>query len=133
MKDWRNFGIADAKITALASAIAHAEGFGGTEPDGSPNLPTRCNNPGDLEIGDKGYGTESGKTIFNSEEDGWNALYFECALMLSGNSHVYSPLDTFEAVAVKYTGNDQAQSWAAEVSSRLNLTPQSRLTDWLAA
>jgi len=118
----------------LGAAISKAEGFGALEPDGvTPNLPTRCNNPGDLERGDVGFGIDDGKTVYGNVTAGWEALYIECALMLSGKSRVYSPQDTLLAVAIKYTGNDDPQGWALIVSKELNLSPQSRLTDWLAA
>jgi hypothetical protein len=119
-----------AAVIGLAHAIAKAEGFGGLELNGQPNLPTRCQNPGDLE---EGSPTQNGKTIFSTVEAGWNALYEECELMLSGESEFYKPTETFLEIATTYTGADNAEGWATVVSSTLNLTPQARLTDWLAA
>src|SRR5271169_4369349 len=105
------------KANELAEAIAYkGEGFGPPE-----NLPTRCNNPGDLELGDVGYGVDAGKTIYANLVDGWDAIDNECLLMLSGqqslhHSHIYNPTMTFLEVAEKYTGDDNAAQWASAVS-----------------
>jgi len=102
--------------TALAQAIAKAEGFGPPE-----NLSTRCNNPGDLKLGDVGCGTEAGKTIFPSPEAGWMALEHQCDLMLTGNSHVYKVSMNLLQVAQLYTGGDNAGPWAQIVSQALGV------------
>lgn len=111
-----------AAAKKLGYAIAVAEGF---FVDGS--LPERCHNPGDLELGDKGYGVNGGKTIFGSDSDGWAALYRECALMLSGASHVYSPSWTLEQVASHYTGGDNPDGWATTVLGKLQCPPGTTL------
>jgi len=116
----------DPKIMQLAQAIAKAEGFGPPT-----NLPTRINNPGDMCLGDRGYGVQSGKTIFPNVADGWAALTRECYLMLTGESHLYNPTKTFLQVATLYTGGDAAEAWATIVSGALGLTPQNTLEDFL--
>lgn len=118
-------GVSAQKIQALANAISQAEGFG---PAG--NLPTRTNNPGDMELGDLGNGTDAGKTIFSSLIDGWQHLNKQVWLMLSGNSRVYSLSDTFSDVAQKYTGGDNASSWASNVASALGLSVSNTLEDY---
>jgi hypothetical protein len=121
------------KLLQLCQGIAKAEGYG------VPGaLPTRCNNPGDLEIGDVGLGTEEGKTIFPSAVAGWNALYRECGLMLAGEqsahrSHVYTLDMNFLQVAQKYTGNDDPAGWADNVARFCGVAATSTLGDFLEA
>jgi hypothetical protein len=110
-------GSMNPKVIALAQAIAKAEGFG---VDGA--LPTRCHNPGDLEVGDVGYGTDEGKTIFSEDQDGWMALEHQCDLMLTGNSHVYKPSMNFLQIAQLYTGGDNAGAWAQIVAQSLGIS-----------
>ncbi|HEV2498620.1 MAG TPA: hypothetical protein VGY31_03455 [Terriglobia bacterium] len=112
--------------SALATAIATAEGFfvGGS-------LPSQANNPGDLEIAGAGVGVGSnqGKTIFASADDGWNALYNQIDLMLTGQSSIYSPDMTISQVAQLYTGGDNADAWANNVASQLGVTPDTTLSE----
>lgn len=122
------------KILLLAQGIAIAEGFGGTEHDGSPNLPSRCNNPGDLEIGDVGYGTEMDKTIFPTEQAGWTALEHECDLVLNGLSRAgYKTSDTFLQFAQRYTGGDGSASWAQIVCHHLGISVTDTLKSYYTA
>jgi hypothetical protein len=118
----------NAKVTKMAQAIAKAEGFGPPE-----NLPTRINNPGDLELGDQGAGIEQQKTIFKTEQDGWTALEGQVRWMLTGNSHVYSLTDTILQVAERYTGYDDADAWASMVAKELGITISTTLTGYLAS
>lgn len=125
---------ADPSIKAmqLSLGIARAEGFWqiGT-------LPRRCHNPGDLELGDLGLGTDGLKTVFPDDKTGWAALYHECALMLAGStahhrSAVYDTSMKFETVAQIWTGGDNWQAWAATVESACDMPPNSTLADFLA-
>lgn len=115
----------DPKVVLLAQAIAKAEGFG------VPGaLPTRCNNPGDLEVGDVGKGIEQGKTIFPTEQAGWNALEHQVDLMLNGHSHVYKPSMTFLQVAQLYTGGDASPAWAQIVAQKLGVSVTNTLDEY---
>lgn len=116
----------DPKVIKLAQAIAKAEGFGPPE-----NLPTRINNPGDLELGDLGHGVQAGKTVFQDVNDGWERLYSECWLMLTGTSHIYGPTNTILRVAEKYTGGDNSESWARIVAGNIGVTSLNTLADYL--
>ena len=118
--------VEDAKVFALEQAIEKAEGFGPPE-----NLPTRINNPCDLELGDRGFGVEAGKTIFPSLIAGRAAAMRECWLMLTGNSHFYNPSKTFLQIAILFTGGDNPMAWATIVSGALGLTPENTLQDFL--
>lgn len=113
----------EAKAFSLAQAIAKAEGFG------VPGaLPTRINNPGDMELGDRGWGTEAAKTVYpkadwnadlNDREDGCSALRRECLAILSGASHTFDPRWTFLHLAQEWTGGDKPTDWAGIVVGEL--------------
>jgi hypothetical protein len=117
----------NAKIVALAQAIAQAEGFG------IPGaVPTRANNPGDLVNGDIGLGVanSAGVTIYASVSDGWGALYHELNLIFTGMSSVYSTNFDFATFARLWTGGDNFSAWAANVTSILGANTSSTLGDW---
>jgi hypothetical protein len=118
----------NVKVTRMAQAIAKAEGFGPPN-----NLPTRINNPGDLELGDQGNGVDQEKTIFKTEQDGWDALEGQVRWMLTGNSHVYSLTDTILQVAERYTGYDDADAWASIVARELGITISTTLAGYLTS
>lgn len=119
--------IHDPLVIRLAKAIAHAEGYGPLN-----NLPTRINNPGDMELGDLGYGVQAGKTIFRELDAGWEHLYFEVWLMLNGKSHVYSPNLSLIEIAAKYTGNDNAAAWASIVAQDIGISVNDQLKQFLS-
>lgn len=126
-----NFGSIDAnKVVQLAHAMATAEGYFN---QAANDIPYRANNPGDLVEGDVGYGTlGAGITVFDSPVTGWNKLYHEAYLMLSGKSSVYSPDMSIAQIAAKYTQTQQA-SWASNVAYTLGVSADTSLTDWLSA
>jgi hypothetical protein len=119
----------------LAKAIATAEGF--FQPG---TLPNRIHNPGDMKLGDRGYGVEHEKTIYakadfnaslDDRTDGASALRRQCDAMLMGGSHVYSPNDTFESLSIKWTGGDNPGAWCKIVTDNLNVSPLTVLADWI--
>jgi hypothetical protein len=112
------------RIKRIAHAFAVAEGYytPGT-------VPNRYNNPGDLKLGDKGSGVYQGKTIFASAEAGWNALYKQVALMVTGLSHYYKPSMTLREVAKIYTGEDAAQTWAEHAAKDLGVSADTKLSE----
>lgn len=116
----------DSVVEAIARAIATAEGFFSSS---GTALPQRANNPGDLMLGDIGFGVINGKTIYKTAEDGWNALYNQVRLMLTGASAYYNPQMTIREIAVKYTGNDNPVSWAMNVAQSLGVSIETRLGD----
>jgi hypothetical protein len=109
-------------VQKIAQAIARAEGF---YVQGS--IPQRANNPGDLELGDLGNGTISGKTVFPSASQGWQRLYVQVQGMLDGSSKIYGPDWTIQDVASTYTGNDNASSWAQNVADYLGVGTDTQL------
>jgi hypothetical protein len=114
----------NAAILRLAQAIAIAEGS-----------PASWNNPGDLTEGDAyGYQLQrdgDGNLLVNSAgvvrfvnlADGVNALYRKLRRIQDGISSVYSRTLSLADFAQKYTGGDNADSWAANVASFLGLDP----------
>lgn len=107
-------------VTRFAEAIAHAEGFY------TPNsLPSRCHNPGDLAIGDRGLGTArstgygaSDITILASDEEGWQLLHSQVHRMLYGPSHIYRPELTLAETAIKYAMD---ANWGINVARTLGV------------
>lgn len=116
------------KIERIAQAIAKAEGYGA-----SGAIPTRANNPGDLKLGDLGHGAISGKTIFASIQDGWNALRKQIHLMASGGSDYYQPTDTWRRIAQVWVGTNDYPNWMNTVTGELGVDPDSTLEDYLAS
>lgn len=99
-------------VLRLAKAISCAEGS---------NL--NWNNPGDLTYAHghptQGVANSEGVLIFVSDADGWEALYHEVDLMLSGRSHIYKLTDTLEQVGAKYSDGDP--DWAKNVGEFLGV------------
>lgn len=124
--------VTPAKVDLLAQAIATAEGW--TNPN--PNVvPRRAHNPGDLtrSFGQPTAGTANseGVLIFADDNAGWSALKAEATGMLTGGSHLYSPLMTLRQIAAKYTGGDNSDSWAANAATVLGISPDQTLADFL--
>jgi len=118
----------NAKISQLAQAIGRAEGFG------IPGaVPTVAHNPGDLVLGDIGNGTanDAGVTIFDTDADGWGALYNELNLIFTGKSSVYSTSMTFAAMGLLWSGGDP--SWSSNVAQIVGASPFTTLADWYNA
>jgi len=111
--------------SALADAIANAEG---ANVPGS--IPNRANNPGDLKLGDIGYGTLAAAggqqiTVFPSLAAGMAALEHQISLIASGQSKAGYPAGgSIADIAAVYTGGS-GTSWAQNVANFLGLTPES--------
>ena len=110
-------------VLQFARAVAHAEGFG--VPDA---IPTKANNPGDLTFG-FGYplnGTMGRDQIcvFQSLDDGWQALWHEVGLAFAGRSHIYKTTDTIEEFGMKYS-NDP--NWGVNVAAYLGVAKETTL------
>ncbi len=105
-------------VVALAIAIATAEGF-----YVSGSRPQRDNNPGDLtvDITGTGVGTDGPLVVYGSADDGWDALYTQVNRYFSGTSAHAGPNSTIADLAPSYTGNDNADSWAANVARVLGV------------
>jgi len=114
-------------IKQLAQAIARAEGFA---VPGS--IPQQAHNPGDLKVpGWTGPTLGSGITVFADDDEGWNALYRQLYLILTGRSSVYNLDMTITDMAHAWTAT-QADAWAHNVASVLGVTPSAPLWHVLA-
>jgi hypothetical protein len=118
------------QLSPLAAAISQAEGFGAS----ANNIPTASNNPGNLELGDVGYGTATtsnggGVTVYGSLADGANALENQVSNILSGNSSLYNPDMTIQQLGDTYVNGPNggtttgSQNWASNVANSLGVSP----------
>lgn len=104
-------------MSTLADAIAIAEGYG--QPGA---IPTAANNPGDLALGDIGYGTMGqGITVFPTQQAGQAALDNQLSLIQSGGSQYYSPNETISQMGNTWSGGNP--DWANNVASALGVSP----------
>ena len=103
---------------SIANAIANAEGFGVPG-----KIPTVRHNPGNL--------VANGQIqTFATDQDGWNALYNQVNLMISGQSAYYSPGMTWNQIAQSWTTTGPS-TWASNVASTLGVDPNSTLGDYV--
>jgi hypothetical protein len=112
--------------TPLANAIANAEGFGKDS-----SIPTRANNPGDLELGNVGFGTVTARggqqiTVFGSVSDGWAALNNQISKIFSGRSRYYKPEMSLQEFGSIYSGG--SRTYGANLAAFLGLTPDAPLS-----
>lgn len=104
----------------FAAAIARLEGFG------VPGaIPTQANNPGDLELGDIGYGVSAAAggnsiTNFPTIEAGWNALENQLNKIVSGSSPNYPPGTSVQQALTTYSGSP---SYAQNAANILGVNP----------
>lgn len=121
--------------TKAALAIATAEG---AFVEGS--LPARIFNPGDMELGDRGWGVEQGKTKYlkadsgadiEDQTDGFSALRREWRAILTGASESFPITFTFAALAFRWTGGDKPGAWCKIVTDKLNVNPTDTVEDWV--
>lgn len=113
-------------IKRMAQAIARAEGFGipGT-------IPTRAHNPGDLKVPNWTGPMLNGISVFNDDATGWNALYKQLYLILTGGSSYYNLDMTIADMAGKWTATE-SPAWAANVASFLSVSENAPLWSVLA-
>lgn len=112
--------------STLADAIAKLEGYGAGN-----NIPTVANNPGNLELGDIGFGTLNAAngnkiTIFGSVQDGWTALENQLTKIVSGNSAYYKPDTTLAQFGKTYSGSP---TYGNDLASALGTSPTTSVAD----
>ncbi len=109
----------------LANGIATAEGY-----NVPGSIPDVANNPGDLKLGDIGYGVQSnGVTNFPNADAGFTALNNQVQLIQSGNSKAgYTTDMSINQVAQLYTGGDNPTGWAATVAKTAGVDPNSNFS-----
>jgi hypothetical protein len=120
-------GSPSAIVQLLAQAIAAAEGFGV-----AGAIPTLANNPGDITQAGQNFPGDTGQTmgsakiiVFDTVQDGWNALYVQVGNMLSGNDTLYPSTLTLEQAGLQYSGGSSA--WVANVAAALGVDPSTTL------
>ena len=122
------FGSMNKLIPSFAQAISRAEGL---YVKGS--VPARINNPGDLKLGDIGFGIlPSGITIYPTFEQGCRALYRQLDLILTNTSHEYNTSMNFSQIAKIWTGNNNPINWASIMAKSLNVFPDTTIQSWMS-
>jgi hypothetical protein len=110
-------------LVDLGKAIARAEGF-----YQAGSIPQRAHNPGDLKVpGWTGPTLGEGISVFDSDAAGFEALNRQLYLILTGQSGVYNLDMTIATMAQKWTGNDNADSWARNVAGFVGADPSAPL------
>jgi hypothetical protein len=112
-------------IRRIGEAIATAEGF---YVEGS--RPARNHNPGDLtlDLTGKAVGQDGAFVVYGSDVDGFQALYTQVGLMVSGLSEHYNPSMTISQIAQRYSP-DGWQAWASNVAGYLGVDVDTPLGD----
>jgi hypothetical protein len=128
--------IPQSLIESFAQGIATAEGF-----YVSGSIPQQANNPGDIAdngvtqwTGDSGQRITSANgasiIVFNSVQDGWNALYQLVTTILSGSGS-YNSAWTLAQVGEHYA-NDAGQ-WAENVAEALGVSTSTTVAQLVAS
>lgn len=117
-------------LSDFAKAIGYSgEGFG--KPGARP---TRNNNPGDMILAPpaSNYTNRSDGTyaIFDTAQDGWQALEDEMDLIRRGVSKHYNTSMSFEQMAKVYSP-DGWQNWANNVAKALGASPADSIGGYL--
>lgn len=109
-------------LIQMARAIATAEGF-----YVAGSIPATYHNPGDLKLGDVGFGVgPTGITKFGSDDQGFAALYAQLERIANGTTHAGYTLDmTFEDMAIKWAEGDH--NWAVNVSASLGVSSDTQI------
>jgi hypothetical protein len=113
------------ELSPLGRAISSKEGFGTADA-----IPTLANNPGNLELGNIGYGVLTANngqqiTIFGSLPEGRAALEKQLNLIFSGQSKKYSPNMTLEEFGKVYSGGEA--DYGAAIATSLGVAPSTTL------
>ena len=119
------------KLDSLATAVAHAEGFGARHA-----IPTRYHNPGDLKSaviykklpGQKSLG-KANHIVFENDAAGWAALRDYLSKMVDGRSRRFNADMTLAQASRIYAGN--WRPWLKLVAAELNVSTSIRLRELL--
>lgn len=110
-------------VQAIAQAIATAEGF-----YVSGSRPARDHNPGDMtqDLIGKSVGMDGQFVVYSNDQDGWDNLYAQINLWLSGGSAHANSSSTIADISQFYTTTDQ-ETWASNVAAVLGVTPDTQI------
>lgn len=105
-------------VQKIAEAIAVAEGF-----YVAGSRPARNHNPGDMtaDLIGKSVGKDGIFVVYANDDDGWDNLYKQINLWLSGGSSHAGPSSSISDIAGFYTTTDQS-AWAANVANHLGVS-----------
>lgn len=104
-------------LMEFARGIARAEGF-----YVAGSIPNRANNPGDLKLGAP-YLPGTAITRFDSVDQGWNALYRQLYLILTGQSRRYTLDMSIADMGRVWTATVSEQTaWAGTVAAQVGAT-----------
>jgi hypothetical protein len=122
----------DTRISAIAEAIALAEGYYARGEHDGHSLPYMLNNPGALKKPAHGAAAmptwkDTGLVVFPTKLAGWFALRHQVRLMLTGTSTIYDLSDTLRLVGEKYA--DGNVNWGPNVATLLRVPPDTTLFD----
>jgi hypothetical protein len=122
-------------VKNIARAVAFAEGGytvdGQNRNDGS--RPSRNHNPGDLtaDIGGNDIhpvGWDGPFAVYASDQEGWEDLYSQVILWLTGRSKVAGPVTTISELSTRYTATVGDQpAWAQAVANVLGVSADTEL------
>lgn len=116
----------DSKQSAFAEAIAFAEGYYSGD-----TRPFRNNNPGDF-LGSGDSGSDGAYAVYSSPEKGWARLCYQVNLIFTNRSQHYSTGMTIDQVAHVWTATQQ-EAWAKNVSTKLGVSTDTTLDEFIAA
>ena len=122
----------ETSISAVAEAIARAEGYYARGMHDGRSLLFRLNNPGGLKkpaLNAEALPTweDTGLVYFPTPDMGWAALRHQVRLMLTGRSRIYDPADSLVHVGEKYADGDS--NWGSNVAGHLGVSPAVSLGD----
>jgi hypothetical protein len=109
---------ASDRVLALAKAIATAEGF-----YVSGSRPARDHNPGDMteDLIGRAVGRDGPFVVYSQDADGWQNLFAQINLWLSGDSDYADSDSTIADLSTFYTTTQQA-AWALNVANALGVS-----------
>jgi len=122
----------DTRISAIAQAIALAEGYYARGEHDGHSLPYMLKNPGGLKkptLGAAALPTwkDTGLIVFDTRLMGWFALRHQVRLMLTGTSGIYELSDSLRRVGEKYA--DGNLTWGPNVASLLRVPADATLRE----
>lgn len=110
--------VTSSNVQRIAEAIAFAEGF-----YVAGSRPARNHNPGDmtLDLIHKSVGMDGAFVVYSTDDDGWENLYRQISLWLSGGSSHATASSTISDISQFYTTTDQT-AWATNVANQLGVS-----------
>ena len=114
-------------LEALAQAITDYEGYY------LNSVSNRNNNPGNLRYSPYQVGVRDGFALFDTYEDGWNALLHQLTIAADGRSNVYDPEMTLNEFFHVYAPSfeNSPNLYAKTVIAQLDIPPETKLKEFI--